>query len=1265
MQHWWRRFINWQTAFIVSIFVLVLYIFLETYIPGKWLSGWDNLHPEFNFHLNVARSLSSVWQEYQGLGLLGGMAHASELPRQLFLWLFSSILPPHILRYFWTFFMLFVGPVGMFTLVKALIKNDQTQRATYLISSFAGFFYLANLVVIQMFYEPYDPYVTMYGFLPWILWSMDEALKRGQKKYFFFFFSLFFAGSGLAYVTSTFVALLLVISVWLLIFVVTQRFHWRAILKSLVVGLLVFLANAYWFLPFGYFVATNVQAATLSKVNIFSTYDTFLQNKEYGDWSKIFTMQGYWLEFTDVNDKGMPVALMSRLDTYLRQPLVSLSLSVYAYLLIICIGIAAVLSFANKHKRREVVTAVSIFIVAWFFVSLGKPPFTTLYELAQKIPFVTDIFRTAYTKWSFLLLLSQILIISLAFSQLFFWFKERKVLRSLTKGGLLFTWVLVIIISGSIWQGSLVDKKTITSLSPEYFEVIKFFAQQDSHTRIANFPQTTIFGWDIIPGVYRGSGFLWYGIQQPILDRAFDPWSRENEAYYTQLQAALYGENLRDFEQVLHKYSIDWLLVDKNYGESTVFAFDTLEKFAHESELIGTPVTFGKITIYPVKNTTKQFIRIPSQLIELSSVPTFAYTDPIKGIDVVTQDQSTYFPWWNMTEQSNMHVEMDESKLTLSQPLTASTDINQLDNATLTDWLYQPDIPAEIYVRDNHNKTVTVRVHYLMPTISVGNQKNQLVIDDSFYTFSVKAIPSYLQINQMVFAVPTLTTEKEQVVGKVLISTGEQNIIKLFADQSFSDELTGGLTQQPLNNCWQERTGTYWQDESTANSAKFTARRALVCKQVPLTFFHENNAKEALVKLSFNVMSPTFNYPRARIIDIHHAVDYSTIGDTSLVYSEESRNTWQKKDVLLPIRGIAQDSQLVLELSLDAFEKDEAQTIEYQNVVATYFPVVGERQFTSPLFTQAKIISQKDQKLEQTIKVTVPRFPYWQVAGKRLNSLATPPNTSDCMNVNPEFEVVKSVDQNSVNYQTTKGHNCDYLPMENLWTNQGLLLSITHQSQVGRGLELCVIDPSRSICAFKTKLAQQTLEPVMQSFVLAPSHGGRRGYKVFYNLQGIGDQLSQLELSNITVEWLPYNWLQQISLGQLDLQSNNLNVATIQPKETFWYTVKLQSNGGGTIALMQGYAPGWIAFDPVQPRKLFEHSRFNGWANSWKIPANTKEVVVVFWPQILGYVGYGFLLLGASGFGYWGLRRRNIRPKQAIYSQTIKDHLTGNFPHGL
>ena len=83
-----------EKPYIISIFIITLIVVVisyKNYVPGTWFTGWDNLHPEFNFKLNLHRVLNAVWQENQGLGLLSGMSHSADLPRILILLPFSLI----------------------------------------------------------------------------------------------------------------------------------------------------------------------------------------------------------------------------------------------------------------------------------------------------------------------------------------------------------------------------------------------------------------------------------------------------------------------------------------------------------------------------------------------------------------------------------------------------------------------------------------------------------------------------------------------------------------------------------------------------------------------------------------------------------------------------------------------------------------------------------------------------------------------------------------------------------------------------------------------------------------------------------------------------------------------------------------------------------------------------------------------------------------------------------------------------------------------
>ena len=78
--------------------------------------------PELNIGMNLGRSFSAVWQSYQGLGLVGGMAHSTDLIRQLIILPFTLILPTNFIRYFWHFAMIFLGPFGVYFGLKKTIK---------------------------------------------------------------------------------------------------------------------------------------------------------------------------------------------------------------------------------------------------------------------------------------------------------------------------------------------------------------------------------------------------------------------------------------------------------------------------------------------------------------------------------------------------------------------------------------------------------------------------------------------------------------------------------------------------------------------------------------------------------------------------------------------------------------------------------------------------------------------------------------------------------------------------------------------------------------------------------------------------------------------------------------------------------------------------------------------------------------------------------------------------------------------------------------
>jgi hypothetical protein len=161
---------------LILLGTILLFIFFKNYTPGTWLIGWDNLMPELNIGINIKRSFLAVWQEYQGLGLVGGMGHATDLIRQLLILPLTLVLPHNFIRYLWHFFTIALGTFGVYFGLK---KNFKFSK--FIVFS-ASLFYLLNFGTIQNFWAPFEPFSAFWGFFPWLIFSLWRILKQPQKQ---------------------------------------------------------------------------------------------------------------------------------------------------------------------------------------------------------------------------------------------------------------------------------------------------------------------------------------------------------------------------------------------------------------------------------------------------------------------------------------------------------------------------------------------------------------------------------------------------------------------------------------------------------------------------------------------------------------------------------------------------------------------------------------------------------------------------------------------------------------------------------------------------------------------------------------------------------------------------------------------------------------------------------------------------------------------------------------------------------------------------
>ena len=112
-----------NNLFPILLIVITLVLVVVNWKPDTWLSGWDTLHPEFNFKLNLQRTFNGVWQEHQGLGATASQSHPVEFIRTIVLMFFSLFLPLSFLRYAYFFICLILGPLGVYYFLNTIVLS--------------------------------------------------------------------------------------------------------------------------------------------------------------------------------------------------------------------------------------------------------------------------------------------------------------------------------------------------------------------------------------------------------------------------------------------------------------------------------------------------------------------------------------------------------------------------------------------------------------------------------------------------------------------------------------------------------------------------------------------------------------------------------------------------------------------------------------------------------------------------------------------------------------------------------------------------------------------------------------------------------------------------------------------------------------------------------------------------------------------------------------------------------------------------------------
>jgi hypothetical protein len=1226
-----KKFLN--ILFISAIIFTAVFISFKNYQALTWLSGWDNLHPEFNLSLNIKRSLSAVWQEYQGLGLVGGMGHASDLPRQLILLIFSLFLPTNILRYIWMSLMLLIGPLGVYFFAKNIILGRQKSSSTINLASFTGaLFYLFNLATLQYFFTPYESFITFFGYFPWLVYLALNYIKSSSRKNILIFFVVSFLASASFYVQTLFIVYITILAVFLLETLFKEKKKAWLKIKNLI--LVIFATNAFWLLPFFYFTATNSDFVSGSKINSIATPETWLMNTEFGDFKNIALIKGFWFDYMDLDNSGEYDFLLIDWKNYLKQPFVT----EVGYLLFALGMLGLLLSVSRKNLWRY--SWIIGFFVSFVMLATVNPPFGFIFSFFQKvIPLFTEALRSPFTKWS--VIFSFFIALGLSFF-------IKKVAEIMGKLKIFAVSVSALVIFGSIFilkplfQGKLVSDNLQLSYPQSYFEVFEYFKSQPQQARIAFFPVQTFWGWNFYSWGYRGSGFLWYGIKQPVLDRAFDVWSPYNENFYQEISTAVYANDEELFRKVIDKYDISYALIDENIispeGSNELLKLGQIKGLL---DTLGAEQKFDKggLKVYDLSllNQENTFVYDPKSVIyasgDLGSIRKDPIFDTYSNYITRTKDNAYLsYPFADLTKEFIEDISYQEGDV---HDLIIKRNPLLRENAQLTIPGLTKGLKIPIAVKIGLKADKLILNFEKILKIELGDQT--IVLDE----FPKVEITTDVKLNNAALVVEgkkyyiSQDQEKRAVFN---LTVGEPVNMSLIDTDNFRKlDLSSEFYSQSIDECW-VREGSDGSVETFRfdDVLKIKTKDAAGCMSFKL---EELEKVSSLINIRLPYKSENLSRPHFCVLKEGEQVNCE---NEEVFYDTKPSEDWTyvERDVY-----IDQGTNYWLAIAArPADEKGKEWAISYLPPQVLVYDevqrIIIKDSIWNNLYQDKKVRIDKDVneiKLHLSLK---PEF---------LDLSGTGIEVTNC-DIFKRGDINKFIVDGSLVYEAKEAASiCDYKSLRNISTQESYFLRIKGEGIFGRGVKFYLFNEESKRNDLEVLLPTDMFDKTLS--ILSWPKLVDNSYTLRLETRSFGSP-SKNRIDDLIIYKYPIDWIFGIKVenpgkefasiieNEVKPVPNDLEITSLDKTGTYKYDLKVK--GSGVLALSQGYDKGWIALTnfqfPFTDFQILPHVKVNSWANGWIVGDNqcpksndqskivSCKLKIVFWPQYLEFLGFGILI---------------------------------------
>lgn len=1182
-----------------------------------YLLGWDSTVPELNPSLNLERFISGVWQEYRGLGTLDGMAHTANIVYWFYSTAASLFLPLNLVRYTLLFILYCLGGLGAYVLVNSifhsLIKDKTTFRnwATLL----SALLYQSNGMTLQMFYLPLEVFAVHFAVLPWGLWASKKYLEQPTAKNMLLVAIINILGLSQAHVPSVFITYALC-QLFLCVCWFLKRRN-KASIQILFSISCTFLAiNALWGFP--YIVSALQKSSVIadSKINQFSTADIFYRNYAWGTLYRVVTKGSFNFDYQDWDMETKQYSnMMPEWYKHYSSPLYQI-----ITILFFCISCVGAVSLFKKYKSNY---SSWWLILSWFFLlsmlTVADPILGTIsYILRTFVPYFGDIFRFTFTKFSQAYVLFESILFGFGLLYLYSLLQHKTNINGNLYKKIFISVVILclLIISMPAWSKNFFYNRLYVKVPKEYFHLQDFLQTKPKHATILILPSPSFYGWTNNEWGYRGSGFLWQMIPQSMIDRAFDAWSSENESVYSQLNYALRTNQPELLDLLLEKYSIQYILLDTSIIVPSEYEqtrrIPEINEWLDNSDLIRQTWAEGSLILYENK-TLLSSVSVPTNIHTVTDTHTLRR----QQFDPVYSELNNYI--YDTSSVSFPFVTFSQEELNLLPTSSLRTDISSIHFPPLLEHISGFNSETKISLND---ELLRLQFTPILPNLS---GKNLPTFSTNIPLATTSAL---LTINNQPLSVATASSKTETIV----LDKQELDIVA-FSALPFDERnlLTTFKTSKP-QSCWTDSNkNASVSSENIQNAYVLSATNATACLLTEIQNLYAD-ANPILVQVDI-----TFDSKSAPVVCMLDTLNNNCVG---------SVNTQDNKITLSST--LAANKKYTLQIKTPYVRADEENVIRITSLDLKTYRFIDQK--TVPVTELWESIDTFYSSFENSNISTILNVPLQQTSF--FNNY-----TSEGF-FNCEPNKIGTFSKNANEYISTKGAIvCELFNLSFMRSSLEYLIDIPTIVTNGSGAKMSLTNNKTE------KLTEVSIpESTTKHITVLPKSQSENNFQLQVNIPSYGPEVNTVLLEDIQFSTIPAKWLSHIYTGNKD--ANNITFKkeniTYDSILTFAKLVYTSNREEMLITLQQSYDPGWIAFSTNNPLMLFKHVNYNGWANSWFVPGNQQHqtIVIIYWPQLLSFIGYILLLLLMITLLWSTFNEKNSKNTINLY-QNVKNRLTG------